>query len=215
MSISLKPLVVANMAQKILFLCEMKGQISDGQWENAPGDHWKVWSGLKWSDVGIGSNIGRKFAATRDGYNFANKELVDIVGERMLFYVNIYKNFPEKTEKLLEVYSGLPDSYEQVENIFNLKYAKDKNDPNDWYVKELKFYTDAGFTLADFKTVEENKLYTEKEMLADLSCLKKSFKPVGTFQLNDYGKFLRAVIPPTNYLPRLEELKAMIEKNNF
>ncbi|HOD11170.1 MAG TPA: hypothetical protein PKH91_10540, partial [Flavobacterium sp.] len=100
--ISDKPLVVGNMAQKILFLCEMQGQISDGMWENARGDHWKVWSDLDWDKVGVGDNIGRKFYAGRDGYNFTNPELLDVVGDRMQYKVNLYKKYPEQVGKILE-----------------------------------------------------------------------------------------------------------------
>jgi len=84
-----KPMVVGNEAQKILFLTEMQGQMSDGMRENR-GDGGRQFWDLDWDSVGVGDNIGRKFWAGNDRYNFANKELIDIVGDRMLMKVNLY-----------------------------------------------------------------------------------------------------------------------------
>lgn len=76
-------LVVRNEAQKALFEQELSGQISDGAWENLPGNHWEQWSGVT---VEVGENVGRNFYATKDNYNFTRKDLLDIVGDRMLRY---------------------------------------------------------------------------------------------------------------------------------
>ena len=75
-------LTVRNQAQKILFDEEMSGQISDGMWENTrPYDHWEPWCA---AEVVVGENVGRNFYAKKDNYNLNNKELLDIVGDRML-----------------------------------------------------------------------------------------------------------------------------------
>lgn len=75
-------LTVRNQAQKILFDEEMSGQISDGMWENTrPYDHWEPWCD---AEVVVGENVGRNFYARKDNYNLTNKDLLDIVGDRML-----------------------------------------------------------------------------------------------------------------------------------
>lgn len=74
---------VRNQAQKILFDEEMSGQISDGAWENtAPYDHWEVWCSAE--VVVDPDNVGRNFYAKKDNYNLNRKDLLDIVGDRML-----------------------------------------------------------------------------------------------------------------------------------
>ena len=176
--ISDKPLVVANMAQKILFLCEMQGQISDGQWENARGDHWQVWSDLDWNKVGVGDNIGRKFYAQRDGYNFTNPELLDVVGDRMLYTVNLYKKYPKIVEPILESnHHLLPESYDEAKSVYEGRHIRNVNDPNDYWAQKRKKLQDAGLTLEMFKDVQDNPVYTEREMKNDLRGLKRAFKP--------------------------------------
>jgi hypothetical protein len=77
---------VRTKAQKIMFDDEMSGQISDGQWENtSPDDHW-----LPWSDATVivdPSNVGRNFQCPKDNYALNSSDLLSIVGDRMLKYV--------------------------------------------------------------------------------------------------------------------------------
>lgn len=87
---------VRNQAQKILLEKELQGQISDGYWENAsPHDHWKPWCNC---DVVVNpENLGRTFWARKDNYNLNNKDLLDIVGDRML--EEVQKELPAYTAK--------------------------------------------------------------------------------------------------------------------
>ena len=174
--ISDKPLVVGNMAQKILFLTEMQGQISDGQWENISGNHWQEWSNLDWDSIGIGDNIGRKFHTVRDGYNFTNRELIDIVGDRMLQRVNLYKKYPDIVGPILEKDHWLiPDSYEEAKSLLTQKQTDDF-----WKKKKQKLIY-AGLTLDKFKEAKDNPVYTRADMMRDLRGLKKSIKPEGRY----------------------------------
>lgn len=80
--------------QQILFSCELQGQISDGFWENSsPRNHYQQISA---ANVHLGEEFKMDFYPRRK-YNFANKELVDCVGDRMLMYVNISRVFPQAT----------------------------------------------------------------------------------------------------------------------
>lgn len=74
---------VRNEAQKVILEKEMFGQISDGMWENtSPHDHWEPWCDA--TVVVDPTNVGRNFYARKDNYNLNNKELLEIVGQRML-----------------------------------------------------------------------------------------------------------------------------------
>ncbi len=78
---------VRNLAQKVLWEEELSGQISDGAWENAtPYDHWEYWH--KNVQVVIDpEHVGRDFYVRRDSYGFNRKDLLDIIGDRMIEYV--------------------------------------------------------------------------------------------------------------------------------
>jgi hypothetical protein len=73
---------VRTQAQKWLVEKELKGQISDGMWENAtPQNHWQAWSD---ADVVVDpQNVGRNFYAAKDNYQLNSKDLVSIVGDEM------------------------------------------------------------------------------------------------------------------------------------
>ncbi len=82
-------IVWRNMAQAVLFEHELKGQISDGNWENAePSHHWHRMCDAQ-SEVSTtedGSDLGPNFRPVRR-YKFNDSELISIVGDRMLEYV--------------------------------------------------------------------------------------------------------------------------------
>jgi len=78
-------------SQVIIFKCELLGQISDGYWENStPHDHYKSFSDI---DVKTDVQVGKNFFTKRK-YNFANKMLIDVVGDRMIAYVQFFQAFP-------------------------------------------------------------------------------------------------------------------------
>jgi hypothetical protein len=77
-------LYVANEIQKVLFDKEIRGQISDGAWENArPFAHWQIWSNV---EVIVSENgvVGRNFWPAKDNYNLLT--LIPFVGDRMVEY---------------------------------------------------------------------------------------------------------------------------------
>lgn len=81
-----------KQSQVILFEAELKGQISDGQWENAtPHNHWEV---ICSAEAVQGSEPGLNFYPQR-GYKFHDKDLYEAVGDRMIFYVRLYTAFPQ------------------------------------------------------------------------------------------------------------------------
>lgn len=73
-----------NKVQVALFMKELRGQISDGLWENSkPVDHWKVPCSAKVSVATDQKELGPSFMPAR-AYNFASSELLEYVGDRML-----------------------------------------------------------------------------------------------------------------------------------
>lgn len=79
---------VRNVAQKVLWEEELSGQISDGHWENSgPNDHWQPWCNA--TIVVDPDHVGRNFWARRESYNFTAKDLLDVVGERMVEAVRL------------------------------------------------------------------------------------------------------------------------------
>lgn len=81
---------VATRAQKVLFEEELVGQFSDGKWENLEQKDWENggqahW--MIWSDAQVildPSNVGRNFRAGKDNYQINAKDLLDVVGDRMV-----------------------------------------------------------------------------------------------------------------------------------
>lgn len=94
-------LVVRNEAQRILFEEELSGQISDGHWENSrPYDHWGPWTSAVVIVSPDGETVGRTFWAQKTAYNFTDRDLLDVVGDRMIEYVQ-EAGFVDYDEKAL------------------------------------------------------------------------------------------------------------------
>ena len=84
-----------NERQLALWRHELVGQISDGHWENAvPRSHWERPCAAR-SAVSDTRKAGPNWYPWR-GYNFANKELFDVVGDRMVSYVKFALAFGHK-----------------------------------------------------------------------------------------------------------------------
>ena len=76
--------------QAMIFENEIKGQISDGAWENSRGTCWETWCD---AIPVVGPVAGRSFYVGRTGFNL--HMLVDVVGERMCLYARLALAFPE------------------------------------------------------------------------------------------------------------------------
>ena len=85
-------LAFRSNSQVALFKYELCGQISDGHWENSrPHTHWQDW--CRATAIVDPSNPGRDFWTVRDRYNFASKDLLDVVEGRMIGYVRLARAF--------------------------------------------------------------------------------------------------------------------------
>jgi hypothetical protein len=83
---------LATTIQALLFNLELKGQVSDGYWENAkPRDHYKA---VCAAEVVVDpDNVGLDFYPSRR-YNFTSPQLIEYVGDRMQQYILLAKKYP-------------------------------------------------------------------------------------------------------------------------
>jgi len=110
-------LTVSNLAQKVIFLYEMEGQLSDGKWENTvPHNHWKQWM-LKSDQILVGEAVGTERMGHSRSYNMADRELLSIVGKRVRFKVALVLHDPKFLGLLEHDHWCLPDSPEDFENL--------------------------------------------------------------------------------------------------
>jgi len=91
---------VATKSQAILMELELKGQVSDGYWENSsPRDHWKpVCSAEVIVDP---DNVGINFGPSRS-YNFAAPKLIEYVGDRMQMFVLLSWKYPTLSARCIK-----------------------------------------------------------------------------------------------------------------
>lgn len=83
-------LYVRNEDQRVLFEQELRGQLSDGHWENTmPLNHWRPWSDCAVVVAAPNAPTGRTFGVSRKHYRIASRELLDVVEPRMLRLVRL------------------------------------------------------------------------------------------------------------------------------
>lgn len=124
-----------------LWECEFQGQISDGKWENAnPADHWKFWClGESVVDGFVGWTSDGGEHPKKEGYALNSSDLLDIVGDRMLFYVQMIQN-------------GIP-----LEELRYLSSSYDWNHDNPRSEGVISKYKEMFATYDDFVTHVEDK----------------------------------------------------------
>ena len=168
-------LTVANIEQKIILMCEMQGQISDGYWENTrPDHHWKEWCNLDWDNVAIGDNIGvegnLRFQPKRN-YQFHNKTLLDVVGDRIILKINVYRQL-----------GGLPPHI--LNNVPDGPTIPDY--PGEYWDKVRAQLQSVGITEEVLRNAMANGTYTKKDLINDCKGLQKAFKTDRVEGLKDF-----------------------------
>lgn len=162
---STNKLNVANLPQKIIFCCEMVGQISDGKWENArPFDHWRPICQIgNWNTVGIDPlNTGFTFRFIgKTNYNFADPVLLRIVGPRMILKIKLALMYPEIVLPLLERDHWLiPSSAAVLEGMLTSNDA--------YYISQASKLRNYGVTMEMLMNASNNEdLYTMKDLRRD------------------------------------------------
>lgn len=162
-------LFTRNVEQAALFEFELSGQISDGFWENArPYDHWQVWCDAQVA-VATEGQVGCTFYARRSNYNFANPELLDVVGYRMLGIARIARNLGLDVARTVHALYVLDTEADAEGNpMINLTGEGDYFDK-----KRAAFATlDADAINAALK----DQSYSYRDMVADLRDLSRIIK---------------------------------------
>lgn len=204
---------VANLAQKIIFHFEMQGQISDGQWENTnPSYHWYYPCSIEFNEtevcpenIGIdrsapltyskydryyrGNNGYRKVESQlgwrpKKSYCFNNKELLDILGERIITAVLVYMNGNDKIRALMEKdHRALPESVKEFQQLTE-KAIENAQKADDYYVKKFRALNEAGLNVGIFANMlggikydgTLGTKYDMKNLRKDCSELSKCWK---------------------------------------
>jgi hypothetical protein len=169
-------LTVATLSQKVLFFCEMEGQLSDGNWENArPSNHWEEWM-LSWNQIKVSGSaevVGTNWQPLKFNYNFADKALLEAVGDRCLTYGSLARQVPDKVERLLslstyEARHAIPTGLREYDDWTDRAYGK----PEHYSAKYLSMLAAAGFTREDFHNAGYFTHYTMKDLVSDCKALK-------------------------------------------
>lgn len=113
-------IVWENARQAALWSYELTGQISDGHWENSRlHNHWErpCYAKVIVSDT---IKAGPNWQHNR-GYNFAAKELFDVVGDRMIAYVKFTLAFGNKWDNIIDSVVGIGGAQSSDDLMKNAK----------------------------------------------------------------------------------------------
>jgi len=144
-------------AQANIFENEIKGQISDGMWENTNGTDWSTWSK---TEVLVGDNSGRTGYVRKTG--FALERLIPIIGDRMIHHARLAIAYPEA-------------SFETLYKLESAKFAMNFTRQDDYYASIRVLVTEFGGL--DAITVKLAAVgYSTKELRADLKAIKVAMK---------------------------------------
>ena len=161
MSTTKSTIRVHNLAQQTLLVCELQGQMSDGFWENSsPHDHWEK---PACADVVVDpENVGMDFYPRRS-YNFANKDLLDVVGDRMIGFVKAKIAFPHLDME--NHWDWELSDFDPKQTAFNEYWTK-KN------ARQVELF---GMPLVDAIEKINAVEYTRTQLIKDLKALGKIF----------------------------------------
>lgn len=155
-----------TLDQVVLFEMEIMGQLSDGAWENTrPDDHWQFWSDAKVDVAAYPEQVGRNFFVAKDDYGLTRKDLLEVVGDRMIVYVKLSRAFGREAtaeiDHLIDYTSGKVRGYIA-------------NDPK--YTHTLEKFWSLGIPLDKIKAVVDANTYTMEDLKKDLREIKKAMR---------------------------------------
>lgn len=179
-----------NKNQVTLWNNEILGQLSDGYWENTrPHNHWCVWHSAE-AVCDESLPVGRNFFAIKANYNFTAKDLLEIVGQRMINSVRLTNaGFGDVAHHKFEDI-GIEMCYmDQFNKYKPATKEMIKSDIESWKNSESKYYSDKYdlFTKTFgsdeteaiekyFSIVNDETLYSAKQLRKDLDDMKKIIK---------------------------------------
>lgn len=109
-----------TIEQAAIFELELKGQISDGHWENDASSNYETWCEAEVKVSSDEDDLGRDFHVSKN-LGFGSKALFDIVGDRMCHYGRMAliaeRLFPNATTKeMLDIAHLLEDCLWDVDD---------------------------------------------------------------------------------------------------
>lgn len=161
-----------NFTQKMLWDIEISGQISDGHWENSSGESWVFWTSLKTAVDSSNPRVEANIQPSRINFNLSDKNLLDIVGDRMLAIGKMSKITKDETivkasEYLEHFVFDKTNEQEKIDKFNNIK-----NDSSDYRSKYLEPISEELFK----KWLDVN--YTMSNLRSDLNDMKDIMKTV-------------------------------------
>jgi len=166
-----------NVTQASIFENEIKGQLSDGYWENArPYDHWQT--PCEAEVIVDTENPGMRDVLVRRHYNFADKELVGYVGHRMIDYAKAAIALNDElmnNELPLRSISAFADYYNVMLELYE-NNIKEMNSTQKMVARWIQHYKIKHKYITKFKNIIDSVEYTEKDLMKDLRAMKKIVK---------------------------------------
>ena len=164
---------VRSVAQKALFDYEIKGQLSDGQWEGArPRGHWLPWSNADIVVAQEGSAVGRNFSA-RDTYDLTVLAGNDVIRGRMITAVKLVLTFGEQLYPLVSELFDVDGSWRGFP-----KYRDNPTNEQDYIDVKLHEMFPTQERLENVRTMVGFQRYTRNDLFADLKDLKATMREV-------------------------------------
>ena len=150
--------------QAAIFDLELKGQFSDGMWENSrPSNGWEAWC---MSTVVVGPDVGRDFYAVKDNYDVTSKFLRECVGKRMLQIARLAQEFGYPRVQDFDDFTGV-DEFGMPPEHYAGPFWDERR------AKAVALGQDFSRALAICKN---ETAYTEKNLVSDLREIKKAMK---------------------------------------
>jgi len=158
---------------------ELTGQISDGYWENStPHNHWQFWTSID-SKLGTPEVKITGGRPVKTGYGITNKDLLDVVGDRMITGARLAKALNKQISR---------DEYDMAE-YFAPGMLGHSPTTSEEFIKAKNEYMQSG-RIRDYEKTKLTKLndnlvrkyfnthYNEKDMMRDLKQIKLAMKNI-------------------------------------
>ena len=161
---------VRNGVQKVLLEHEMLGQMYDGMWENSSQDY-KLWHDTKFvvsTDGKLGTLGIPQYKKDRSRYNLNNRELLEIVGDRMIASARVCIAFPELVNS--EEDSAIQHCAEEAMNTGKISPRADYDRE---YLRKVESLIGKENMGKFIESARNESLYDMKKMRKDLADLKK------------------------------------------
>lgn len=172
-----KTLFLRTLSQVVLFKHELAGQLSDGHWENSvPFSHWKDWckAEVVIANPQAGESIGRNFYPLRDKYNLLHKDLLSVVGGRMLMQVRLAQGMGLESLNELESRIECPEDFA----VAPLEVPSETLYTGEYWDRERTKCAKYDLGVVNSHLMHGN--YSKKDLIADLKEINTAMKTLSS-----------------------------------